>query len=144
MSNKHEQGKILVESRFSLNIFEDCIRAYSDKTGRIRQFPLEQKKSYKSISSKNLQNINRPEVECVYAYDVISFARELGFFSGNDADFSFRDAYCPIDFENVRYADARVWSFFRHHYNKAEMDKYLPYTGHEPVILHVDEEVEEA
>lgn len=23
------------------------------------------------------------------------------------------------------------------------MDKYLPYTGHEPVILHVDEEVEE-
>ncbi len=24
------------------------------------------------------------------------------------------------------------------------MDKYLPYTGHEPVILHVDEEVEEA
>ncbi len=110
----------------ALRIPDDCICAHANLS-RIRQFPQEQKKSYKSISSKNLQNINRPEVECVYAYDVISFARELGFFSGNDADFSFRDAYCPIDFENVRYADARVWSFFRHHYNKAEMDKYLPY-----------------
>ena len=110
----------------ALRIPDDCICAHANLS-RIRQFPQEQKKSYKSISSKNLQNINRPEVECVYAYDVISLARELGFFSGNDADFSFRDAYCPIDFENVRYADARVWSFFRHHYNKAEMDKYLPY-----------------
>ena len=110
----------------ALRIPDDCICAHANLS-RIRQFPQEQKKSYKSISSKNLQNINRPEVECVYAYDVISFARELGFFSGNDAGFSFRDAYCPIDFENVRYADARVWSFFRHHYNKAEMDKYLPY-----------------
>lgn len=110
----------------ALRIPDDCICAHANLS-RIRQFPQEQKRSYKSISSKNLQNINRPEVECVYAYDVISFARELGFFSGNNADFSFRDAYCPIDFENVRYADARVWSFFRHHYNKVEMDKYLPY-----------------
>ena len=110
----------------ALRIPDDCICAHANLS-RIRQFPLEQKKSYKSISSKNLQNINRPEVECVYAYDVISLARELGYFTGSDAEFSFRDAYCPIDFENVRYADARVWSFFRHHYNKAEMDKYLPY-----------------
>ena len=58
-------------------------------------------------------------------------ARELGYFSGKDEDFSFRDAYCPIDFENVRYADARVWSFFRHHYDEAEMDKYLPYLNGE-------------
>lgn len=40
MSNKHEKGKILVESRFNLNIFEDCLHAYSDKSGHIRQFPL--------------------------------------------------------------------------------------------------------
>ena len=110
----------------ALRIPDDCICAHANLS-RIRQFPLEQKKSYKSISSKNLQNINRPEVECVYAYDVISLARELGYFTGSDEEFSFRDAYCPIDFENVRYADARVWSFFRHHYNKSEMDKYLPY-----------------
>lgn len=40
MANKHESGKILVENRFNLNIFEDCLHAYSDKTGCIRQFPL--------------------------------------------------------------------------------------------------------
>lgn len=40
MANKHESGKILVENRFNLNIFEDCLHAYSDKTGCIRRFPL--------------------------------------------------------------------------------------------------------
>ncbi len=40
MSYKHESGKILVETRFNLNIFEDCLHAYSDRTGRVRQFPL--------------------------------------------------------------------------------------------------------
>ena len=110
----------------ALRIPDDCICAHANLS-RIRQFPLEKRRSYKSISSRNIGYINKPEVECVYAYDVISFAREKGFFSGKDEEFSFRDAYCPIDFENVRYADARVWSFFRHHYNAEEMDKYLPY-----------------
>ena len=107
----------------ALRIPDDCICAHANLS-RIRQFP---RVSPKSISSKHLNKINRPEVECVYAYDVVSFAREQGFFNGKDEDFSFRDAYCPIDFENVRYADARVWSFFRHHYSHEEMDKYLPY-----------------
>lgn len=40
MSYGHEKGKIKIEQRFNLNIFEDCLHAYSDKTGRIRQFPL--------------------------------------------------------------------------------------------------------
>ena len=40
MSKKHESGKILVESRFKINIFEDCLHSYSDKTGHTRQFPL--------------------------------------------------------------------------------------------------------
>ena len=113
----------------ALRIPDDCICAHANLS-RIRHFPLE-KKSKNSISSKNLKNINRHEIECVYAADVISFAKELGFFKGKDEDFSFRDAYCPIDFENVRYADARVWSFFRHHYSHVEIDKYLPYINGE-------------
>ena len=114
----------------ALRIPDDCICAHANLS-RIRQFPLEKKRSFKSISSKNLRHINRPEVECVYAHDVITLARELGYYSGADDRFSFRDAYCPIDFENVRYADARVWSFFRHHTAADEMDKYLPYiNGH--------------
>ena len=114
----------------ALRIPDDCICAHANLS-RIRQFPLEKKRSFKSISSKNLRHINRPEVECVYAHDVVTLARELGYYSGADDRFSFRDAYCPIDFENVRYADARVWSFFRHHTAADEMDKYLPYiNGH--------------
>ena len=114
----------------ALRIPDDCICAHANLS-RIRQFPLEKKRSFKSISSKSLRHINRPEVECVYAHDVITLARELGYYSGADEGFSFRDAYCPIDFENVRYADARVWSFFRHHTADDEMDKYLPYiNGH--------------
>ena len=110
----------------ALRIPDDCICAHANLS-RIRQFPIEKRGSYRSISSKSFKHLNRPEVECIYASDVVSFAREKGFFSGTDADFSFRDAYCPIDFENVRYADARVWSFFRHHTSQEEMDKYLPY-----------------
>jgi dipeptidase len=106
----------------ALRIPDDCISAHANLS-RIRQFPQE-KGSKNSISSKNLKKISRPEIECVYAHDVITFAREKGFFSGKDEEFSFRDAYCPIDFENVRYADARVWSFFRHH--RTDMDQYLP------------------
>ena len=113
----------------ALRIPDDCICAHANLS-RIRQFPLE-KGSNNSISSKNLKKINNPEIECVYTADVISFAKEWGYFNGKDEDFSFRDAYCPIDFENVRYADARVWSFFRHHYDHAEMDKYLPYINGE-------------
>ena len=107
----------------ALRIPDDAICAHANLS-RIRQFPQDKGRS---IHSKQLKKINDPKVECVYAHDVISFAREKGFFSGNDVDFSFREAYCPIDFENVRYADARVWSFFRHHYSHEEMDKYLPY-----------------
>ena len=110
----------------ALRIPDDCICAHANLS-RIRHFPLEGKKpkNSKSISSKHLQHILNPQVECVYAWDVIDFAREKGYFSGRDEEFSFRDAYCPIDFENVRYADARVWSFFRHH--RSDMDQYLPY-----------------
>lgn len=50
---------------------------------------------------------------CLYAPDVVEFARLMGYFDGDDADFSFADAYCPADFSTVRSCDARVWAFFR-------------------------------
>lgn len=40
MSSTHAPGNILVENRYKIDIFEDCLHSYSDKTGRIRQFPL--------------------------------------------------------------------------------------------------------
>ena len=55
--------------------------------------------------------LNDPE-NCLYAPDVISFAREKGWFSGKDEDFSFRDAYNPLDFSGARACEARAWSAF--------------------------------
>ena len=63
--------------------------------------------------------------ECIYAPDVISFAKEKGYFKGEDKDFSFCDAYAPLDFEGARFCEVRVWSMFRK-VNK-DMDQYLDY-----------------
>lgn len=54
---------------------------------------------------------NDPE-NCLYAPDVASYAREMGWYSGSDEDFSFRDAYNPLDFSGARACDARAWSAF--------------------------------
>ena len=55
--------------------------------------------------------LNDPE-NCLYAPDVISFARRKGYFEGLDNEFSFKKAYCPIDFGTVRGCDARAWSAY--------------------------------
>ena len=55
--------------------------------------------------------LNDPE-NCIYAPDVITFAREKGYFSGEDKDFSFCDAYAPLDFSGMRGCEARAWSAF--------------------------------
>ena len=49
---------------------------------------------------------------CLYSKDVTSFARKMGWFDGKDEEFSFRDAYCPLDFGGLRGCEARVWSAF--------------------------------
>ena len=43
---------------------------------------------------------------------MISFAREKGWYEGEDKDFNFRDAYNPLDFSGARGCDARAWSAF--------------------------------
>ncbi|HQA75704.1 MAG TPA: C69 family dipeptidase [Salinivirgaceae bacterium] len=80
---------------------------------RITTFPLEKKKNSKSISSKNMKKLFNPEVEVIYSYDVIDFARKQNYFSGKDEEFSFSDTYNPLDFGGLRFCEARVWSFFR-------------------------------
>ena len=91
---------------------DGCISAHANQA-RITTFPL-----------------NDPE-NCMYAPDVISFAREKGYFSGKDEEFSFCDAYAPLDFSAMRGCEARVWAFFRTFADG--MDKYLDYAmGHNP------------
>jgi len=62
---------------------------------RIRTFPL-----------------NDP-ANCLYEKDTIELAREKGWFTGDDNDFSFAEAYAPADFGALRFCEARVWSAFR-------------------------------
>jgi len=90
---------------------------------RITTFPLAD--GVKSITSKELSKIYNPEVETVYAYDVIDIARSYGWFKGEDSDFSFSDTYAPLDFGGARFCEARVWSGFNMVNN--QMGKYLDY-----------------
>lgn len=55
--------------------------------------------------------LNDPE-NCLYSPDVISFARERGYYSGEDKNFSFSDTYAPVDFGGARFSEARVWAGF--------------------------------
>ena len=54
----------------------------------------------------------------------IKFAREKGWFTGNDKDFNWKMVYAAPDFGGRRYCDARVWSFFNHF---KDMSRYLPW-----------------
>ncbi|EAU65899.1 putative secreted peptidase [Stigmatella aurantiaca DW4/3-1] len=85
-----QKGSIWVARRLP----DGYLSAHANQA-RIRQFPL-----------KDPENT-------LYAPDVISFAREKGWFTGTDKDFSFADTYHPLDFEGARFAEARVWSIFR-------------------------------
>jgi dipeptidase len=60
---------------------------------------------------------------CIYSQDVISFARSQGYFDGKNKEFSFADAYAPLDYGAIRFCEARVWSAFRQ-VNQEEADKY--------------------
>ena len=61
----------------------------------------------------------------LYSKNVIKYARKMGWFSGKDEEFSFKNAYAFPDFSGRRICDARVWSFFNHHVKS--MDRYLPW-----------------
>ncbi len=87
---------------------------------RITQFPQEGKKFQKAkgkglhkvISSKHLDYLFEPEVECVYSDEVITYARACGWYDGKDEDFSFCDIYAPLTFSGMRGCDARVYAMF--------------------------------
>lgn len=103
----------------AVRIPDDCISAHANQA-RIQQFPLN--------DSKN----------CIYSKDVISFAKEKGYYKGADKDFSFAQAYNPLDFGGQRYCEARVWSFFNR-YNK-DMAEFVSYAKGEtktPMPLYI-------
>ncbi|KGL48892.1 dipeptidase [Porphyromonas gulae] len=59
-----------------------------------------------------IQQIDFKSKDYLYSPDVVSFAREMGFFKGADKDFSFQEAYNPYTEGGLRGCEARVWAFF--------------------------------
>ncbi len=97
----------------ALRVPDGMISAHANQA-RITQFPL-----------------NDPE-NCLYSADVISFAREMGYYEGSDEDFSFSDTYNPLEFGGMRWCEARVWSIFRRAGDTKAMDNYFDYAlGHD-------------
>ena len=124
----------------ALRVPDDCITAYANSS-RIQQFP-QARKADKKLGFCVVEGVS------MYSADVISFAREMGWYDGADKDFSFREAYGPLAFNLIRYCEARVWSFFRRHYSHEEMDRYLPFldgdtsvTDHLPLWIKPDKPV---
>ena len=104
----------------AVRIPDDCIAAHANQS-RIHQF---------NMSDKD---------NCIYSPDVISFAREKGYFSGKNSEFSFSKAYNPLDFGGLRFCEARVWSFYNM-FNKTVGEAYLPYIqaqSKEPMPLYI-------
>jgi dipeptidase len=90
---------------------------------RIQTFPLADGKT--SITTDDIDKVFEKDVTTVYAADVISFARDQGYYKGPDKKFSFSDVYAPVSFGGARFCDIRVWSMF----NKVTdgMDEYWDY-----------------
>ena len=109
----------------AVRIPDDAISAHANQS-RITTLPISAKHKL-TKEEKRLQK----KLNCVckgdwmWSKDVISFAREKGFFSGADKDFSFQAAYNPFDFSGFYACEARVWSFFNHF--SSDMDKYFDY-----------------
>lgn len=90
----------------ALRIPDDAVCAHANQS-RIRTFDQKDKKNV------------------MFSKDCISFAREKGWFSGKDKDFSFCETYAFPDFSGRRFCEARVWSFFNHF--SSDMKRYIPY-----------------
>ena len=90
----------------AVRVPDDCISAHANQS-RIHQFDMNDKEN------------------CITSPDVISFAREKGYFNGVNKDFSFAEAYAPLDFGARRFCEARVWSYFNKFTDHG--NDYLPY-----------------
>ena len=117
---KFEKGMLWVARR----IPDGYVCGHANQA-RITQFPLA-KKNKTSLTSKDFKKfMTDKNVDCIYAEDVISFAKKYNFYVGRDEDFSFSDVYAPVDFSGARACEIRVWAMFNQVTNG--MDAYWDY-----------------
>lgn len=101
----------------ALQIPDGYISAHANQA-RIMTFPI--------VESNDWDNA---EQTCYHAEDVISFARDMGYYEGPDEDFCFSETYAPVDFGGARFCEMRVWAFFND--ITGGMDAYWDYAkGH--------------
>ena len=104
---KFEKGMVWVARR----IPDGYVCGHANQA-RITTFPLA-KKNKTSLTSKDFKKfMTDTSVDCIYAEDVISFAKKNNFYVGKDEDFSFSDVYAPVDFGAARGCEMRVWAMF--------------------------------
>ena len=110
----------------AVRIPDNAIAAHANQA-RITTIP--QGKAKLTKEQKQLQK----KLNCIchgdwmYDKDMISFAREKGYFSGADKDFSFQAAFNPFDFSGLYVCETRVWSFFNNFVSG--MDRYFDYAS---------------
>lgn len=112
-------GAVWVATR----IPDDCIAAHANQA-RITHLPV----AYAKKAKKNAPYITATDehgMEWMWEREVITLAREKGYFQGKDSEFSFADAYCPLDMTGAYACEGRVWSFMRRF--DPSYDNYLPY-----------------
>lgn len=113
------KGAVWVATR----IPDDCISAHANQA-RITTLPVQTVKKVKK-NAKYVSTVDANGMEWMWSKDVITFAREKGYFTGADKDFCFADAYCPLDLTGAYACEGRVWSFMRKF--DPSYDAYLPY-----------------
>lgn len=85
---------------------------------RITTFPYQKQNKWNDVKATVFNSV-----------DVISFARQMGFFKGKDQDFSFSDTYAPVDFGGARFCEIRVYSMFHKISNEIKSNpKYWEYS----------------
>ena len=115
-NGKGNKGAVWVAAR----IPDDCICGHANQA-RITFLPLDQK------TKKQGDIVMTKDGNWMWHKDVISLAREKGYFDGADKDFQFNAAYNPFDFSGLYICEARVWSVFRKF--RDDFDKYFGYAS---------------
>jgi dipeptidase len=87
---KHGKGAVWAAAR----VPDGYIAAHANQA-RIRKIDFKDKKNW------------------MWSEDVVDFARHMGWFKGEDKDFSFVDAYNPVTPVSLLLCESRVWSVFR-------------------------------
>ncbi len=95
----------------AMRIPDGYVSAHANQS-RITTFQLADGKI--SINSKQWDKLLLPEIQCIYAHDVIDFAIAQGYYKKGETPFSFCDAYAPVSFDALRFCELRVWSMFNH------------------------------